>query len=311
MNSFILKIGRALNAVVRRSNWYSNIVFEDCNKFWNHKEFNLDVINLGSTSGVHSFNYNGLDIKAANFALSHNQLLGDEAVLMNYCSFLNPGKSTVIISLCPFSSLAGSYDYFDDRYYSILHSSSIPYFSKLHYNGVMHVKNRPIKYFPCYQVGIEILYWIRRLLKIKSNCKLTESQLEEDANNWIKGWKHEFSITSFDMPLSMINEDAINDSIEILNRIIAFCENRNIELVLTIPPVYHTLARKFLSSFREKVLDQMINGLKRDCYTFINYMEDEHFLNDRNLFKNSFLLNETGAKYFTQRVLTDIKLIKK
>lgn len=74
--------------------------------FGNITKFNTDVINLGSTSVCHAFDYEGLPICGSNFALRHNSLSGDLAILKNYFGYLNPTNSHVIIPLCAFSSLA-------------------------------------------------------------------------------------------------------------------------------------------------------------------------------------------------------------
>ena len=80
------KISVKLNGLVRRSYWYNEVVFPDCKKFWTHKVFNLDVVNLGSTSGLNAFNYEGVPLKAANWALGHNPILADQEMLNNYFS---------------------------------------------------------------------------------------------------------------------------------------------------------------------------------------------------------------------------------
>ena len=122
------KILRLINAGIRRkSYWYNNVLFADCPKFWNSQTFNLDVVNLGSSSGKYAFDYSGLGLKGANWAMAPQSLVADLAVLKTYSSFLKPQGGIVLMPLCPFSCLGGSSLYLSDKYYSILRMSSIPY----------------------------------------------------------------------------------------------------------------------------------------------------------------------------------------
>ena len=123
------KIGNKLNGLVKRSHWFNEELFPDCQKFWKYNTFNTDVINLGSTSGCHAFNYEGLQIQGSNFALRSNPLSADQAILKNYFSYLNPKGSYLILSLCVFSSISGSCEIWEDRFYTLLSPLSIPHVS--------------------------------------------------------------------------------------------------------------------------------------------------------------------------------------
>lgn len=311
MNGFIKKVGRAINALCRKTYWYNQVLFPDCTKFWNHNTFNLDVVNLGSTSGVYAFNYKEIDLKCANWALSHNPLAGDESILRNYMSYLNPKGSTVIFSLCPFSSLAGSYECLEDKYYTLLYSSSIPHYSKARQVKVMHMRNRPLKYYPVYEALRDLGRLLFSPFNRPFNKILTEDQMRKDAERWINGWKLEFSVKSFDAPLSIINMDAINDARDIINRLIIFCRERSITPFFVIPPVYHTLGEYFTEKARVQLIDSMINDLGGGEVSFLNYLDDPAFNRNPELFINSFYLNKEGAIKFTKRVLTDIGLVGK
>lgn len=303
--SFKQNINRVLNGLVRKSYWFNTIMFPDCDKFWNHKDFNIDVVNLGSTSGLNAFNYEDLPLKGYNWALGRNPLVADFEVLNNYYSYLNPQRSTVIICLCPFSSLSGSYNYLDDKYYTILNVSSIPNGSIRKRAEVLQIKKNPIKYYPLF----ELIRSLKSLITInKDNC-LSESQMRADAVKWMSNWKKEFSIEDFSYPLSLVNQDGIEDAAKILNKMIGYCKERNIRPVLIIPPVYHTLGDLITSEIHNKIINPLIERLEDKTVWYHNYMEDEDFSNNIILFQNSFLLNKKGAKLFTNKVLKDIGLV--
>lgn len=298
------KIKHGFNALAKRSHWYNEVLFPDCRKFWRYQTFNTDVVNLGSTSGLYAFNYEGLPLKGANWALSHNPLSGDNAILRNYFSFLNPRKSVVIMPLCPFSGLSGRYDFVEDRYYTLLNPLSIPGFSYQRQRRVKNWKEHPARLFPVYGLWMEL-----RNLFTRKERPFTESQMEKDADTWMKGWMHEFSLSDFSAPLSLLNRDSRQDAADILNEMIGFCKERDIRPVLVVPPMYHTLAERFTPEARQLLLDGLLDLLKDKSVRFLNYMDDKRFSHNRTLFRNAFLLNETGAKQFTRIVLSDLGLL--
>ena len=299
------KIASKINGAIRRTHWFNEELFPDCRKFWNYNTFNTDVINLGSTSGYYAFDYEGLLIKGGNFALRHNPLSGDQAILKNYFGYLNPKGSHVIISLCVFSSLAGSYDFMEDRFYTLIYPSSIPHFSYRRQQQIKAIAASPIHKFPLWSFYTELRAQLRGI----GHSTLTEEQMKADAERWIKGWKHEFALSDFSNPLSLINQDGLKDASFILNDMISFCKERDIKPVLVLPPMYHTLASKFDSNARKVLLDDLLKTLDDKTVKFLDYMDDTRFSHDITLFQDSFLLNKKGAKKFTKIVLDDIGVI--
>lgn len=298
------KMAHVVNAAIRRSYWFNEVLFPDCEKFWRYRTFNTDVVNLGSTSAVHAFDYEGLPLKGANWALRHNPLSGDNAILKNYFSFLNPERSTAILSLCVFSSLAGRYNFMEDRFYTLLNPLSIQDFSYKRQQRVKQWKEHPVWLFPIYGLYMEL----KRICGRKHR-PLTEAQMEADADRWLKGWMHEFSISDFSVPLSLLNKDSRIDAADILNEMIDFCKERNIQPVLVLPPMYHTLAERFPSEARRMLLDDFLELVDDKSVRFLNYMDDMRFSHDSSLFMNSFFLNRNGAKKFTRIVLHDLGLL--
>lgn len=122
--------------------------------------------------------------------MAHNPLAADWAVLRNYVSFLNPQKSVVIIPLCPFGALAGSYEAMDDRYYSILYPSTIPSYSFSRDLQIQEKYKHPVRHYPFYALFLDLFKLIvKRKFKV-----LSEVEMENDSHRWIDSWKLEFSI---------------------------------------------------------------------------------------------------------------------
>ncbi len=294
-----------INGVFRRTYWFNEVAFPDCRKFWQHNEFNLDFVNLGSTSSLYAFKYDGLPIKAANWALRAHNLRGDLLVLKNYFSYIKEG-GRVALPLCPFSAISGEWEEFEDRYYSILKLRSIPHFS---YRKKIEVEDRklnPLRYFPL----IEAIKGPLRFIKGNKSHKRSEVEMEKSAQQRMKSWMAEFTIYDMDYELDLVNRDALQRSIAVLRQIIDFCLERNLKPIIIIPPVYHTLSEKFSAKAQTYLTEALINGTLRPEVPYLNYWEDTEFTNDITLFNDSFLLNDKGAKKFTQKVLKDIQLIK-
>lgn len=297
------KIAGFLNKIIRKGHWYCDIEFPDCQKFWNYKTFNTDVVNLGSTSALHAFNYEGINLKCANFALRHNPILADFAILKNYHSFIKP-NGTVIIALCPFTSLSGNYDYLGDRYYTLLLPTTMPSFSYVRQQFVKDKKQRPLLYYPIIEFFNDIKF---ALFGNKSTLR-SEQWLENNSKYWMDSWMKEFSVDNFDAPLSLLNKDSIQCATSIINDMISFCIEREFTPVLVIPPMHHSLSNKFTPKIRKILFDFMLDGIKNGNVKFLNYMDDERFSNDNSLFQDAFFLNEKGAKLFTNKLLFDLGL---
>ena len=70
-------IKHIINSVIRKGYWFNNVSFDGCSRLIKYKVFNTDVVNLGSTSAVHAFNYEGMGRKGGNWAMPRKPLLGD------------------------------------------------------------------------------------------------------------------------------------------------------------------------------------------------------------------------------------------
>lgn len=299
------KVKTVLNALIRRGYWYDNEFMPDTRKFNVYSTFNTRVVNLGSTSAVYAFDYNGLGVKGANWALRRNPLAGDLAVLKNYSSYLDGENSTVIIPLCPFSALSGSYEPFEERYYSILYASSIPGYSYVHAVQAQDKVMNPVMYYPWYALFTD--FW-HKIFKGESKS-LTEEKMEADAQNWVKNWLHEFSLKDFSAPLSLVNKYNIGEAEKCLNELLVYCKEKNIDVVLAVPPMYRTLSSKFTEDIQKKLFGDLERLAKDHGIKFMNYMNDQEFSQNRTFFRNSYLMNKLGAKAFTKRILNDLNVI--
>lgn len=296
--NIISKIRLVLNIFVHRSYWYNNIEFADCAKFWNHKTFGMDVINLGSSSALAAFNYSEYpQLKAANWAMAPQTTLADYEVLRNYCCYLREG-ATVIIPICPFTCLGGSKYYLADKYYTILDIASIPHASYIKKQQMMERKRNPLPYYPMMQL------FTRKPKQKQTVCD--EESLVKDAKMRMENWKKEFSIIRFSDPLSLVNQDAYDDTAVILKKMVSFCRERNYRPFLVMPPVTKALQSQFTGELKKLCIDAFVAKAVGKDVKFLDLFADNRFTNEH--FQDSFMLNESGAKLFTQVVLKEINL---
>ena len=300
MPRFMNKIINLVNKVVSRSYWFNNVLFPNCRKFWTQNQNNLELVNMGSTSGLYAFDYKGKGVKAANWAMAPQTFVGDYQVLRNYFSFVKEG-ATILLPVCPFSSLGGGNDILPDYYYSILNIISIPNASFRKKMQVKQMQDYPILYYPL----VELFFSFGRLFKKRKEI-CSESELKTDAANRVKNWKKEFSIESFDDDFTLLQKDLYSDSVKALKDIISFCIQRKLRPVLVLPPLSKPMRDLLSESVVEKFIIRFLKDANDMNIPILNHLTDPIFDNEQ-LFRDSFLLNIKGASVFTNEILSELK----
>ena len=283
--------------------------------------FNLDVVNLGSNSGKYAFDYDGLYITGMNWAVGPQSLVHDFNILKNYFSYLGSGAS-VIITLCPFSSLISQYNKNSNlKYYTFLHPATILDFDEDERMKALKIKESPIREMPWLCIKRTLKEGIKHVI----HRPVSKCDMEKNAAIFIDSWKRQFGIADLDASLSEQHGKDQENRCRVLKDMIEFCLERNLKPALVIPPVHPSLGKKLTEKCRENYIYSFVKkALTEKCrenyiYSFVkkanklnipflNYMDDERF-NDDKYFRNSFFLSEEGAKMFTSIVLKDLHLL--
>lgn len=302
MSRIMKIINKLLSRIARKSDWYNKVVFQDCAKFWSIRDYQIDVVNLGSNSAKFGFDYSECNIVGHNWAMGPQSLMMDLNIIQCYHSFLKPG-ATVIIPLCPFSCLVGyDYSYFSDKYYTVLGHAQIPCFN-IHKRVLMNdMKLNPYKYIPFFEM----------VKTISSKVKLTKKKsfpldFEKDAERFVNSWKSQFFIKDFDEEWSLLNQNSYFESKEILHKITDFCLRYGFKPVIVMPPISSSLRKHFSSRAIEQCIINYVDEAVGKEVKFLNYFSCNSF-NDNSLFSNSYFLNPSGAKLFTKQVLSDLNI---
>lgn len=311
--SIVKQIGllpfKPIDKVIKKTNWYRNVIpnienYPGDSWYRNHLERNYDVVNLGSSSAVFCFNYDGLNIKAFNWALRPQSMEYSYKVLKQYFSILRP-NGKVIIPFSPFSGLSidGKWGTTaNDKYYYILDRTLIDNF-----NEVSRRRNFPFLSYP--------IQSLKRLIRDVSEVDMysysVQCETQEDYKNsalkWIQLWKNEFSIDDLETPLSEALLPGRLSRMKTIVDMIHFCLDRELEPVIVIPPVHESLNIYFTPRFVRNYITTFIDELNMPELRVLDYLSHPLFTKDA-YFRDAFFMNENGAKEFTKQVLKDLLL---
>lgn len=298
-----------INELVKKTGWYRRAI-PDMDNYptndWYRKNLqrNYDVVNIGSTSARYAFDYTGLPVKAFNWAEQPQALSYGYKVLCKYYGILKK-CGTVVISLGPFSGFDVSGKWpkdANDRYFYILDSYSID-----DYKAVRRRRRWPL--YANFKSAVTALKkeWLgggRTVKEGSGDCV----DFEADARKWMSRWLEEFGMDSLDGALSEENAVGRKKRGALLREIVTFCRERGLRPVIVIPPMHNALTELFTGEFVQKNIVSFVAEAAGDDCEFYNYMYDDAFRQD-GYFRNAFMLNETGARAFTEELLKRLGLI--
>lgn len=306
------------NSILKKTQWYRNM-FVDYDyqiypgNVWyrEHDERNFDIVALGSSGAKWAFDFEGTGVKGMNWANQPQTLLEDYNLLRHYHSILRKGGH-VIINIMPFSGLNKATGLMDAIKYVRLdyHGEAIqPHL----YEQACRFAHKPILF------GKPAVKAILRYISGKESSDervkvesleynpMTEEQLKANALSFIAGWKRQFDISDFEVPLTQNNQEGRNYRVNLMRELIDFCVERGYKPVYVIPPVTEHLSQFYTPKFEKLYIYDFLNQVDRDIPLF-DYSKDADLKKD-DLYFNCFFMNQTGRWKFTNRVLTDLELI--
>lgn len=301
-----------------KTEWYKSFfldleheTYPDNTWYRTHEERNYDVVNLGSSGGKWAFDYIGTGVKGMNWAQQPQTLTADYQLLRHYHSILRKGGYVFII-IMPFTGLNKRTGLCDAMKYLKLDTQGEP-IQPYMIDKAQRYAEYPILFIkPALKALVK--YLIGRDKKTERNKvaqldynPMNRIQMEQDAERWMNGWKHQFSISDFEAPLTEENQKGRKYRIDLMRELIDFCVEREYKPVYIIPPVTEYLAQKFTSRFRKIYIYDYLRQVKRNIPLF-DYSDDKTLM-ETNLYFNSFFMNKRGRRIFTDRVLKDLKLI--
>lgn len=298
-----------LNNRVKQTNWYKNVIPDldnyPTNKWYReHLERNYDLVVVGSSTGVYDFDFSGIDIKYFNWSLQPQAMEYSLKVLMNFFSIIKK-DGLVIIPFSPFSGLRAlgkQGKEIDDRYYHLLDRTLIDNLPE-----VSRRRNYPLYYHP--KESLKRLIKDVPPRKQGRNCRVCHAsdEFQADACKWIEGWMREFNIQDLNAPLSSENKQSMAARSATLQSIADFCAERDLRLVLVMPPMHPALADKFTPTFRQNYIYNFLKPFKSQGVPYYDYMDSNKFKAD-NLFDNAYFMSQKGAAVFTKEFIKQLGL---
>lgn len=304
-----------LSPIFKKTNWYRNLFIEDIypgnNWYREHEERNYDLIVLGSSGAKWAFDFSTFSIKAMNWAQQPQTLIADYNLLRNYHSILRKG-AIVVITIMPFTSLNKQTDIRDALKYQKLVAQA-PIQPYLH-EKARKIADRPLLMGkPAIKALLKYCLGMDEPLRSYQNAMSTENpltseQLDKNALSFINAWKAQFGITDFDAPLTESNIQGRSVRIQVMREMIDFIVEREYIPIYVIPPVTHHLSSYYTKHFKETYIYSFLKDVNREV-RLLDYSNDSELMKDE-LYFNSFFMNKTGRKMFTNKVLKDLGLMK-
>ena len=300
-----------------KTNWYKSFfvgvdheTYPDNVWYRRHEERNFDVVNLGSSGGKWAFDYTDAGVKGMNWAQQPQTLLEDFNLLRHYHSILRK-NGYVLIVIMPFTGLNKLTGLRDAMKYLKLETQGQaiqPFMvqeARRYAEYPIFFGKPAIKALIRYLIGRDMPY-DNNIVTLENN-PMPDEDLEKDATRWMEGWKHQFSISDFESPLTVKNQQGREYRIELMRKLIDFCLERDYQPVYVIPPVTEYLAKKYTPKFRQLYIYDYLKQVERNV-KLLDYSENTKLM-DKELYFNSFFMNRRGAKVFTNIVLKDLELI--
>lgn len=306
LNKIYLKTNHWKNQFLFTKNFISNAGYRD------NLGRNLDIVNLGSNPALNGFFYE--KVRGANWATGSQGFPMDFEILKYYHSYVKE-DGYVLIPIMPFSSISNFLEtrpqYWSDSYY-------MKFAKILDYSQVRNLPNSrrislkmrfPVIFNP--KLAVFVFHDVQvdsKLLVNEQTMQATE--LEYDAERWIKGWKTEFYVKEYKDFWGEKFKPYFDSGISILSEMIDYCLYRNLKPVLITVPMSSYLANEFTSEFRQKMIYDFVNAANKKNVRFLDYMFDDRFSNSE-LFNGSFFMNLRGRKLFTEQVVKDLGIQNK
>ena len=278
------------------------------NSYKNFKR-NYDLACVGGTQGLYAVDFSRqTEVSGFNWCMENQSLEYDFMMLKNFFSILKKdGK--VLLFLTPFIAITNNllvkknykYQIFLDKFLFTADKNKKFYFRDwLATNTLLRKKKdnlflMTIHYYPVlYPVTILNLFKeIKcRNIELKKTDVLNNESLEKDANKRFKEFLKYNSVFSLEKYKILLNE---------INK---FLNDRDLKLIIVIPPVSALLSKKMESN--------QINGkthidiISNSEISVLDYFKDKEF-EDNSLFLDSYRLNAHGREQFMAKIIKDIK----
>lgn len=251
----------------------------------------VDVINLGASHSMYGYYFKPTGLAHLDLALPGQALEYDFKLLKEYGKYLKP-DGVVILSISQMTFINSENEDVDEgRYYEILDRTQIESFRLLDYYKYM--------YFP----GTNGDNFTSALSSKWKDFKWTSHQSwANDGENYAER-KTKYVEEQYRKALE---HNYMEQNVEQLKEIVEYCQEQGYKVILTMEPVHKTYQERFGEEVMDRLVFQYLNTLETDV-PFLNYMNDERFIDNKEYFIDSDHLNSKGRKEYSWIVYEELK----
>ncbi len=245
----------------------------------------IDICNVGPSHTLNAFIYDEVKDKSCfNMALPGQSLQYDYMLLKQYKCHINDGAIVFIsLSYPSFRELAKEQvENQNRRYYRFLKKDFIINYS--------YLEDFISSYIPVVAAGSRV-----RIISDSKNNEEEQQKSIEDAS--LERYKTFTSVPSFS-----------NETIEVLDEMIAFVIDNNWQPVLVTTPITKQLNDHYSGDFMSKFHNQINYFVNKYNIVYVDYSHDTRFSTNLELFNDPDHLNLVGGQLFTKIVFEELNI---
>lgn len=282
--------------------------YSDADKFFHIKEYpDIQICNLGSSHGEYAFKYDFLaylrGYQCFNFAMSSQTYDYDYAILSMYRdSFADDCLMFIPVSYFSFNNEVtneSEEQFLTAKYYTFLSPKFIPHYDPYidivtHYLPILSAGEEVVKILPFSSLSLKVFAAEPPATPSPEELAAMEAQFREKAQN------------RYHRHMDGKEEYFLQERIDNLNSILAFCKENGITAVLITTPYTSLYSELFSPEFKEEFHTTVETIASNAGVPYYDYSDDGRFSNRLELFADADHLNDEGATYFMDVLESEI-----
>ena len=265
----------------------------------------LKIINIGSSHTTYGIKY-PQNIKAYNMGLSSQKFYYDFEILKKYHNRFD--KNCIII--VPISI----FSFYNGNYVKDISKNYIQFLNQEVVLGISRQEYILGKYFSVTQPIVKIPKILKYIVISLKNRKFDKKYIvypenlsfEEKQKQAIETALRHLGIGVENINYSYDKNIGITQLINMLN----FCEEKGFKVILISTPQTYLYNEQIGEKNYQKRIYDNIKEVEKQInkkYLYLDYSHDKRFTHNLEYFSDDDHLNEKGAEYFTEILLSDIK----
>jgi hypothetical protein len=284
--SFVILLFMPVNKFVKDS--YDYNIDHAIRAFKKHP-YPVDIINLGASHSMYGYYFKPTGLSHMDLALPSQTIQYDFKMLKEYSKYLKPG-GVILVSISQIT-FANSEAKNIGNYYKVLDRTEIEPFNLIDYYSYVYLPGANSGSFNSALAG-----------KLKSLKWKSHQPWANNGKNY-SGRKYEKVEAQY---REAVENNNIERNVKQLREIVDYCNEKGYRVILTMEPVHQSYQEYFDEEVMDRLVFQYLNALNLDV-PFLNYMNDQRFVDNQDYFIDPDHLNREGRKMFSWIVYKDLK----